>query len=76
MTKWEKINNKRSHSHLSYSHPIPISLRNLVPIPMGIPLKGWESRISHSHAYLHSVSSQALHIVVYFYTIRYHNSEL
>ena len=33
MNKWEQINNKRSHSHLSYSHsrPIPISLSNLVP---------------------------------------------
>ena len=38
MTEWEQINNKRSHSHLSYSHSrsIPISLSNLVPIP-------WES---------------------------------
>ena len=42
MTKWKHINNKRSHSHLSYSHsrPIPISLSNLVPIPMGIPREG------------------------------------
>ena len=34
MTKWEYINKKRSHSHLSYSHsrPIPISLSNLVLI--------------------------------------------
>ena len=54
MIKWEHINNKRSHSHLSYSHsrPIPISFSNLVPIPMRIPRKGWEFRISHSHAYL------------------------
>ena len=47
MTKWEHINNKHFHSHLSYSHsrPIPISLSNLVSIPshgnssggMGIP---------------------------------------
>ena len=37
MTTWEHINNKRSRFHLSYSHsrPIPISLSNLVPIPMG-----------------------------------------
>ena len=37
MTKWEHINNKRSHPHLSYSYsrPISISLSNLVPIPMG-----------------------------------------
>ena len=50
MTKWEHImpNNKRSHSHLSYSHPIPINLSSLVPIPIGIPREGWESRISHS----------------------------
>ena len=48
MTKWEHINNKRSHSHLSKSHsrPILISLSNLVPVPMGIPREGWESRIS------------------------------
>ena len=54
MTKWEHINNKRSHSHLSYSHsrPIPISLSNLVPIPMGILWEGWEYCISHSHAHL------------------------
>ena len=54
MTKWEHINNKRSHSHLSYSHsrPIPIDLSNLVPIPMGIQWEGWKSRISHSHAHL------------------------
>ena len=55
MAIWEHINNKRSHSHLSYSHsrPIPISLGNLVPIPMGIPRDEWESRIFHSHAHLY-----------------------
>ena len=55
MTKWEHINNKSSHSHLSYSHsrPIPSSLSNLVSIPMGIPQEGWEFRISHSHAHLY-----------------------
>ena len=39
MTKWEHINNKRSHSHLSYSHSrlILISLGNLVRITIGIP---------------------------------------
>ena len=54
MIKWEHINNKHSHFHLSYSHsrPIPISLSNLVPIIMGIPWEGWESHISHSHAHL------------------------
>ena len=42
MTKWEYINNKRSRSHLSYSHSlhIPFSLNNFVSIPMGIPRKG------------------------------------
>ena len=36
MTKWEYINNKRFHSHLSYSNsrPIHISLSNLVLILM------------------------------------------
>ena len=50
-----KHNNKSSHSLLSYSHSrlIPISLSNLVPIPMGIPREGWESRISHSQAHLY-----------------------
>ena len=54
LTKWEYINNKRSHSHLSYFHScfIPISLNNLVPILMEIPRGGWESRISHCHAHL------------------------
>ena len=54
MTKWEHISNKRSHSHLSYSHsrPIPISLSNLVPIPIGIPREGWEHCIPYSHAHL------------------------
>ena len=48
MTKWERINNENSHSHLSYSHfcPIPISLSNLVSTPMGIPREGWESSYS------------------------------
>ena len=43
MAKWEHYNNKCFHSNLSYSHscPIPISLSNLVPIPMGIPREGW-----------------------------------
>ena len=42
MTKWEHINNQRSHSHLSHSHsrPIPISLSNFVPIPLGILREG------------------------------------
>ena len=55
MAKWERINNKHSHSHLSYSHsdPIPISSSNLIPIPMGIPREGWESRISYSHAHFY-----------------------
>ena len=54
MTKWEYVNNKRSYSHLSYSHsrPIPISLSHLVPIPMGIPREEWESRIFHFRAHL------------------------
>ena len=53
MTKWEHINNKRFHSHLSYSHSrsILICLSNLVPIPMGIQREGWESRIYYSHAH-------------------------
>ena len=53
LSKWAHINNKRSLSHLSYcrSCPFPISLSNLVTISMGIPRKGWESRISHSHAH-------------------------
>ena len=55
MTKWEQINYKRSHSHLSYSdsRSIPISLSNLVFIPMGIPREGWESRISHFHTHFY-----------------------
>ena len=50
MAKWEHINNKRSHSYLSYSlsRPIPISLYNLVSLPMEIQWERWESRISHS----------------------------
>ena len=54
MTKWKYVNNKRSHSHLSYSYsrPIPIILSNLVLNPMGISWEGWESRISHSHTHL------------------------
>ena len=52
MTKWENIANKRSHPHQSYSHShhILISLRNLVPIPTGIPREEWEPRISYTHA--------------------------
>ena len=36
MTKWECISNKRSHSYLSYSRSrsVPITLSNLVSIPM------------------------------------------
>ena len=56
MTKWEHINNKRSHnkrshSHLncSHSHSISFSVSNLVPILMGIPREGWEYHISHAH---------------------------
>ena len=62
MTKWELINNKRSHSHLSYSYSclIPISLRNLAPIPMGILREGWESRISHSNAHLYTCNAHFL----------------
>ena len=43
MAKWEHINNnKLSHSHLSYSYSslTPISLSNLIPIPMRIPREG------------------------------------
>ena len=54
MITWEKINNKRSHSNLSYSYscPITINFGNLVPTPMGNPQDGWESRIAHSHTHL------------------------
>ena len=55
MTKRERMKTKRSRSQLSYSHsrPIPTSLSNLVPIPMGILRDGWESHISLSHAHFY-----------------------
>ena len=55
MNKWEHTNNTCSQSHLSYSHscPIPICLNNLVPIPMGMPREGGESRNYHSCAHLY-----------------------
>ena len=45
MVKLEHVNNKRSHSHLSYSHSrlIPISLSNLIASHShGNPTEGME----------------------------------
>ena len=52
MTKWENISNKRSYTHLSYSHFRPSSISLSYVVPMGIPREGWEYRISHSHTRL------------------------
>jgi len=44
--------NSHSDALSSHSHPIPIPMADLIPIPKGIPWDPWDPRPMGSHAHL------------------------